>query len=217
MSTQVWRVLIMGLVALLALLMAIWLADEPAEPDPTRGARQLDPLSKPGDRLSTPPGRATQALSPGQPTAGTGKTEPHAQQAEAAGLSPADLVQLRTELLAHPRGEAELRRVLAFLSYQREWQRFDDQLRAGATPASLRTLAGKLDAGLAERWQQGEVNGAQALQMKARLLEVLMEDDSHRRRVLAEWQAQMGIGSSAQTSTRQAALNPAISEPGATR
>ncbi|MBL8330750.1 MAG: hypothetical protein JNJ71_18075 [Rubrivivax sp.] len=133
--------------------------------------------------------------------------------AAAAGLSPADLIQLRDELTSHPRSEAELQRVLAFLSFQRQWDRFDELRRSGASAATLQPLARELDAALAQRWENGEVSGAQALQLKALLLEHLLDDAQSRRLALGQWQAQAGIGTTLVSAQRPNTASPAQGAP----
>jgi hypothetical protein len=197
----------LGVLALVLLVTWLTLDGHPADPSgmlPTQpghastdDAAGVHPVARAAAR------DPVQSTVPAFPDAGSGLLE---DPAAAAGLSPADLIALRAELTSHPRGEAELRRVLAFLTYQQQWQRFESQRRSGTEAAALRPLAVALDAALAERWQQGELGGAQALQIKAQLLEVLLDDAASRRSALAAWQAQLGIGAPDATSRRQAAL-----------
>jgi hypothetical protein len=194
-------------------LLVTWLTLDGPSTDPN-GTLPLKPSHASADDAANvqpfvraAPGDAVQPTVPATADAEIGL--PADPAAAAAGLSPADLIALRAELTAHPRGEAELRRVLAYLTYQQQWQRFESQRRSGANAAALRPLAVALDAALAERWQQGELGGAQALQIKAQLLEVLLDDAASRQSALAEWQAQLRIGAPAATPRRQAALEQA--------
>jgi hypothetical protein len=103
-------------------------------------------------------------------------------------LPAAELQALRRELADHPDGEAEVQRIVAFLNFSREWARFDEVRRSGsANLDSLRLQAAQLDGALAERWRRSEITGAQALQLKSVLLEVLVDDPNSRRAALSDW------------------------------
>jgi hypothetical protein len=108
-----------------------------------------------------------------------------------SGLSPEELKDLRAELANHPDGEAEVRRVLGFLSFNRQWEAFKSARRDGASTVALRPLAQALDAQLAQHWAQGALTGAQALQLKAQLLDVLLPDEPSRSQALGRWQTQI--------------------------
>ncbi len=110
--------------------------------------------------------------------------------ARATGWPSAELDALRAELRGQPQGEAEIRRVMAWLVFSSQWQAFDEQRRAAAPRETLRPLAMQLDAALPQHWRQGELTGAQAVQLKALLLDVLHADAAIRQAEMNRWLAE---------------------------
>ncbi len=170
----------------MALAVGLWMAGQTDDSSAVKQRRSSDPLVhssvKPQDHSAQREAAAStsQAMPiTNAPALDTG-----------SGLSPQEVQDLRTELAKHPDGEAEVQRVLGFLSFSRQWESFNSTRRVGRDTSVLRPLAQDLDAQLAQHWSQGALTGAQALQLKVQLLEVLLPDEPSRSLALASWQSQ---------------------------
>jgi hypothetical protein len=151
-----------------------------ASPADSLRARPADTWIAEASRPSARPGDPSPALPPDQ-------LQP---AASATGLTAEELQALRQELASHPKGEAEFQRVVGFLSFSRQWEAFQALNHQGTDPPTLQALARSIDQALPERWQHGELTGPQALQIKARLLEVLLPDADSRQQALLQWREQ---------------------------
>lgn len=138
----------------------------------------------------TPPAiaaaQAPRAAAAPQPTA-RAAVAAEASPAIPAGLSADQYQQLRDSLAGHPQQEAEVARVVAYLQFANQWQQFQQRRAAGAPPSELQPLARALDAALDVRLQQREMAAAEAMQVKAALLDVLQPDASTHAAALRDW------------------------------
>jgi hypothetical protein len=109
------------------------------------------------------------------------------------GVTEAQWLALRAELLARPGGEAELRRIGDYLAWSDALRRW----RAAPGDANERLrLARQLDAGLPARLREGEVTSAEARQIKIALLDVTLDDPAERAAALQRWMAAQASPSS---------------------
>lgn len=106
---------------------------------------------------------------------------------ESTGLSAEQLQQLRDTLADHPDREAEFARIVAYLRFGSDWQRFLERRATAPVAAETRALAQRLDADLDARLKNREVTQGEALQIKSALLEVLTPDAGARSTQLAQW------------------------------
>lgn len=105
------------------------------------------------------------------------------------GVTAEQWAALQQEYAGQPDGPAQIARVVAFLQYRQEVQRFR-ALRDNpqADREALRASARALEAGLDERLARGEVSASEALQIRTATAEVLLPDATARKAAVADWQ-----------------------------
>ncbi len=107
------------------------------------------------------------------------------------GITPAAWARLQARLANQPDGPAELRRLEAYYRYADAVQRFRELSQRNPASPELPALARTLDAGLAERLQQGEVSAPEARLLKMAVLQATVPEAAQRERALAQWEQQI--------------------------
>ena len=134
--------------------------------------------------VSAEAGRANVPAAPG---AAAPAAEP--SSGSPPGLTPQQLSELRASLENHPQREAEVERIAAYMQFAQQWTQFRERRAAGAAVSELQPLASALDGALEERLRQREMSAAEALQVKAALLEALVPDVASRQTALSTWRS----------------------------
>lgn len=150
--------------------------DRPEPPGPGAAPSATAPAGARSDAGTPRPPDAQPALSAA--AAGGTATPP--------GISAAQWAALRAEMAQRPDGPAELSRLAAYFGFADAAQRFRQLRAAGASPERT-ALASQLDNALPERLRQRELSVAEALQLKAAILDVQVADTGERAQRLQQW------------------------------
>lgn len=147
-------------------------------------------------RSSVPPAAPADPTRVSPPGDATGAT---AAAATPPGVTPEQWQALQAQLLAQPRGAAELARIADYL----RWSDLVQRLRVPIVDSAERLrLARAVDAGLDARLRAGEVSAGEARQIKTAVLEVTQPDPAARTAELQRWTAAQATP--AQPDPRQA-------------
>ena len=84
---------------------------------------------------------------------------------------------------------AEAQRVTNYLDWMSSYEKFQQAQAQGATSRELRSLAKEVDSGIDARLDNREMGSAEALHLKAALIEIIEPDPSQRVQLLAQWRA----------------------------
>lgn len=194
------------LLALLALVAAVWRLVQPPAPavppaDAAALPQALDALAATAavhPSVTPPPGAS--------PTTATSAATIHPSVAVPPGVSPAQWAELRAELAQRSDGDAELQRLAEYFAYADAFERFRALREGGAASPALSPLARELDGGLDARLQRNELSVHEAERIKLALLEVLLPDAGQRQHQLALWRhaQQSGTQADTQAAAREA-------------
>jgi hypothetical protein len=127
------------------------------------------------------------------------------------GVSPEQWQAFVQSLEHHPQRAAEIERVLAFLAYQQNLERFralrSAQTRGKAASQELKAIAQTLDASLNERLAAREVSAGEAAMLKAALAEAMGDGPTQAqvtRATISAWRASVAAPAAAPDARERA-------------